>query len=310
MRAKVAADRWQDNQIRLRNGLELATTTCYGARVPVSAVLVLRPLRPAVVPAAPGISVYAAALRVLGLSDPERARDVHDGDGPAPLAISALAGPGDRRSGRLALEPGGRWWVRISSLHDDLVLPIAEALSRDSYVLTVDSADLAVDAVHLDESGHPAAGRLELSALTNGHAEAIHGGELVMHFDSPTFFRSDPHDALFPEPRLVLGSAARRLQAAAPDHFRWDDDLAQQITQHVRVTRYELATKVLQVRGTPVAGFVGDVVYRIDRDAPSAISGLVEALAATTRFAGCGAKIAWGFGQCRRLQGGLRQRRR
>lgn len=278
--------------------------------MPVSAVLILRPLRRAVVPAAPGVSIYSAALRVLGLGDPARAREVHDGEGPGPLSISALAGPGDRRSGQLTLDPAGRWWVRISSLLDELVLPISDALARDDHVLSVDGADMRVEAVHVTESGHPAAGTMALDTLVKGSHCGHSGQDIHLHFDSPTFFRSEPCDTLFPEPKLVLGSVARRLQTASPDAPQWSDDLAQELARSVRVVRYELETKVLQVKGIPVAGFVGDVVYRISRDASSEVVRLVTVLAAAARFAGCGAKVAWGFGQCRRLQGGQRQRRR
>mgnify|MGYP000473178142 CR=1 FL=1 len=123
-----------------------------------------------------------------------------------------------------------------------------------------------------------------------------------MRFDSPTFFRGDRHDTLFPDPRLVLRSLSRRLATVAPDAAAEADMALQEIDAHVWPARYELGTQVLRVEDIAVPGFMGDVSYRVARSAPSEVRRWCAVLAAAAKFTGVGAKVAWGFGQCRQTR--------
>lgn len=262
--------------------------------MPVSAVLVLRPRRRAIVHAAPGASVYAALLNAMGRADAALAQRVHDDGAPSALAVSALAGPGDRRSGRLALEPARRQWLRVSSLDDGLLDAILEGLRLPGRPpLHLDGVEFDLEAVHARTGEHPAAAREDLDAL-----EAVEPikGSLCFRFDSPTSLSGH----LFPEPRRVFASLAARWAATGR---RLDVSTQQELEvlaeRWISVARYELATHVFRVGSVPIVGFVGEVEYHLQRGAPAALRRTIATLARAARYSGVGAKVAWGFGQCR-----------
>lgn len=262
----------------------------------MSAVVILRSLASVEVPAAPGASIYAALLSALGRRDPEQAALLHDGPGEGRLAVSALAGPGDRRGGRLALSPRRPVWVRFASLDDALFAPLALGLAHGDATIRIGRADLVVEAIQTSQEGHAAAARATIDELLTVAPIADH---ISFRFDSPTFFRGDRHDTLFPQPRLVFRSLSRRLAAVAPEAAAEAEKAMERVDDHVWPARYELGTQVLRVNDIAVPGFMGDVTYRVARDAPAELCRWSAVLAAAARFTGMGAKIAWGFGQCR-----------
>lgn len=267
--------------------------------MPVSAVVSLRPRRRAVVPAAPGKTLYAAVLRATALADPETAAAIHDDEGPSLLAVSALGGPGSRKGGHLEIAPERPCWVRVSSLDDALLRPVLENLRPGGPPLVLEGEELEVTDLFLSPEEHPAASSMSNEVL--GSVTPI-PRSLTLRFDSPTLLRRAPRDEPFPVPAAVLGSVARRLERApgAP-RLSLREDLHGQIERHVRVGRFELATKVFRGDSrTHLVGFVGTATYFLEAGAPEELRRDLAVLATAARYSGVGAKVTWGMGQCRR----------
>lgn len=117
--------------------------------------------------------------------------------------------------------------------------------------------------------------------------------KLVVVFRTPTSFRRQGEQVLFPLPGLVFGSLASRWNAFAP----WalpSDRFAE--FELLRVSRYELRTSVVKFSRFVLLGFVGRITYTLPRDMPAPIVVMIAALGRYAPYAGVGYRTTMGMG--------------
>ncbi len=249
-----------------------------------------------------GRAVHALMLRVLGGHQPHMAEELHDEPDLRPFTASSLMGSFNR-DGSLMLDR--TYWLRLTSLRKD----VGEALEN----ATAPGGLLAPGArVELDYSRfeiiNPKENNREVSPwqVVSSYAEL---GEpfllasqnpprrLRLYFTSPTTFKSEGRHIPLPLPRLVLGSLLERWNAFAPVAF--PVELRRYFEECLVVSRYELKTRAVMLKqGGLRVGMIGWVDFttlNYDRY----WMGLTTTLAKYALFAGVGAGVTQGLGQCR-----------
>ncbi|HZT44394.1 MAG TPA: CRISPR system precrRNA processing endoribonuclease RAMP protein Cas6 [Chthonomonadaceae bacterium] len=135
---------------------------------------------------------------------------------------------------------------------------------------------------------------------------------MAIRFVTPTVFRSQKRDVLWPEPRLVWQSWARawNQHAATDDPHPEEERLVQLAETRITVERYHLQTRHVPFSDGGQVGFVGLCVYGL-RGLAEADRRALGALADFAFYAGTGRKTAMGMGQTRRanLPAGQKQQR-
>jgi len=139
-----------------------------------------------------------------------------------------------------------------------------------------------------------------LTSFSNLLASAGRERKLRLAFLSPTTFRSaGQRNLLFPRPSLVFGSLLAKWNAHAPASL--SIDLREEDLSRIRVSGYQLVTRMLDFGSYQELGFCGRVTYECHADLPDGQVRALNALAAFAFFSGVGAKTTMGMGQCRRL---------
>lgn len=117
---------------------------------------------------------------------------------------------------------------------------------------------------------------------------------IALRFVSPTMFRHQGHDLLFPEPRLVFGSLVRSWNESQSPNL--DPTLVQALLETAAVSRFRLATTVVPFPRFPQRGFTGSCEYSLvpwNTD----VWRLARFLGEFASFAGVGYKASMGMGE-------------
>ncbi len=195
----------------------------------------------------------------------------------------------DQGENPFALGFGGRegaYWARVSLLREDLYSRLAPRL----FALEGREARLGrpfrVRAVL--QEGHPWAGVATYSRLFQGPGSR----DLPLRFHSPTFFRRKGVHYPLPEPRLVLESLLRRLEAFGP--LKAPEGVREALLERTTVRFLEGRTQPARTEVDTV-GFVGRAVYHLPRATEEEALWL-SALGRFAFFSGVGAKTSLGYG--------------
>jgi len=200
----------------------------------------------------------------------------------------------DQGENPFALGFGGREgspWARVSLLREELYARLAPRLFALEGKEVRLGRSFRVRAVL--QEGHPWAGVTTYPRLFQGPA----GRDLPLRFYAPTFFRRKGAHYPLPEPRLVLESLLRRLEAFGPLKAPLEvrEALLERTTVRVFSGRTEKAATEVDT-----VGFVGQVVYHLPRATEEEALWL-SALGRFAFFSGVGAKTALGYGRARAL---------
>ncbi|WP_018110386.1 CRISPR-associated endoribonuclease Cas6 [Thermus igniterrae] len=200
----------------------------------------------------------------------------------------------DQGENPFALGMGGRegaYWARFSLLREELYARLAPRL------FALEGAEVRLGQPFrvrgVVQEGHPWAGVSTYARLFQGEA----GRDLPLRFYSPTFFRRKGVHYPVPEPRLVLESLLRRLEAFGP--LKAPETIREALLERTTVRHLQGRTLKAETEVDTV-GFVGQVVYHL----PKASEEEARWLWALGRFAfysGVGAKTALGYGRSRLL---------
>ena len=265
--------------------------------MPCALVLPLKPLNSALVPPAVNDYAHAAFFALIAGVDAELAERLHGMEERKPFTLCPLYEEPRGRNTRsvCAPVPSG---LRLTLLDDALFAVVAHALlaNVEGATLRLGNAHFAPTAVWLTADAHPLAG-------ATGYGDLCRSGEmpetLSVHFETPTVFRSQKRDALWPEPRLLWQSWARAWTAFAPTEASVPDE-AQVLAwaAQVDVMGYQLQTQKLPLGGGMQAGFTGVCAYDLNALTWEARR-ILYALAAFAFYAGTGRKTGMGMGQTR-----------
>lgn len=264
----------------------------------LSLVLTLRPLE--LDPARPlplwwGPAAHAALLRVVQQIDPALSARLHDESTLKPFTVSSLMGrPGPEHTSTLR-------FTAVNAEVSGLLLEAAQngALAPGAR-LELDYVPFEITAAVWQAEQHPWAGAAGYSQLAG---QTLMGAEPPRHISlqlaSPTAFRSAGVDQPLPLPELVFGNLLNRWNDYAPAAF--PPEARRYAAECLALSRFELRSRSTRFKENGMRiGCLGQVSYTAVNYDRYWLS-LLHTLAAYALFAGVGAGVGLGFGQCRSL---------
>lgn len=202
-----------------------------------------------------------------------------------PFAISGLKGGAERLDGDRDVAEGADCSFVITSLsprmHDALQLIGRRFEGREFRLGSAQFVGLEAT----EEEG--------FTATYDSLALDRRPSKLTVVFQTPTSFRRQGEQVLFPLPGLVFSSLASRWNTFAP----WalpSDRFAE--FELVRVSRYDLRTNVVRFSRFVLLGFTGRITYSLPKDMPTPIAAMIAALARYAPYAGVGYRTTMGMG--------------
>jgi len=183
----------------------------------------------------------------------------------------------------------GQPWARVSLLKEELYARLSPGLFALEGREVRLGRPYRVRAVL--QEGHPWAGLTTYPRLFQGPGSP----NLPLRFYSPTFFRRKGAQYPLPEPRLVLESLLRRLEAFGP--LKAPQEVREALLERTTIRFLEGRTQMARTEVDTV-GFVGKVVYHLPRATEEEALWL-SALGRYAFFSGVGAKTSLGYGLVR-----------
>jgi CRISPR-associated endoribonuclease Cas6 len=289
--------------------------------MPNAIVIPLQRTNDAPLPAAVGEYTHAAFFALLRQADPELAARLHANPERKPFTLSAVQ---EERRERPCAGQNAR--LRVTFLDDSLFPLFAGALLRGGLQegLRIGQARFLLTGLLTTEGSHPQAGHAAYTELL----ERTQGVQTVaIHFASPTLFRSQGQDVLWPAPRYVWqswlrawnsyagvecgvsgvdvrGENTRTAVAADADASEGMLDEARLVElagTQVTVERYHLKTCHVTLSEGGMNGFLGTCVYGL-KALSEADRRIFVLLADYAFYAGTGRKTAMGLGQTVRMK--------
>jgi CRISPR-associated endoribonuclease Cas6 len=122
---------------------------------------------------------------------------------------------------------------------------------------------------------------------------------VTLEFLTPTSFKGDGIQTLFPEPKLVFSSLLRRWNTfsdikIAEEHL--------ELLPSIKVSNYDLRTELIHFSKYKMLGFKGKIEYRLLEKCAPHFCQAVNALANFAFYSGVGTKTTMGMGQTRRIK--------
>jgi CRISPR-associated endoribonuclease Cas6 len=271
-------------------------------RLVASFVLDLAPLESGMLGRTVWRSLHGLLFHLIDRVDPALANVLHATNQVKPFTVSMLQGDVTWSSGRPRVAPEGRCRVRYTTLAPEVFAALGRVLMKETAYageITLDGVRFQVDGVQVHPrdtrgwGGVTSHERIYEQAGTNDHVDMV--------FGSPTTFRQDNKNLLFPLPASVFGSYWQRWRIFSG--IELSDDLLDFVAENVAVQQHRLRTQMVPFgRGYQYHGFIGRCTYRVlDRD-PLKLKEL-NALADYALYCGTGQKTTQGLGQTRRRVG-------
>lgn len=247
-----------------------------------------------------GRAAHAFFLRLVAEQNPALAQELHDNDSPRPFSVSSLMGSFERDG---SLKVGERYWLRLTTLREDVAQVLINADQPGGSLCAGAQVELdyARFEVLTDESASP---WQEMTSYTELGAPFLLAGQtpprrIRLLFASPTTFKSEGRHVPLPLPRLVFGGLLEKWNTFAPVSF--PEELKRFIEECLVVSRYDLKTQAVALKQGGVrigmTGWVDFSTLNYDRYWMS----LAATLARFALFAGVGAAVTQGMGQCRMM---------
>lgn len=239
-----------------------------------------------------GYCGHAAFLNLVRGLDPAMAQRLHDDDGRKPFTTWLT------RS-RTPDAPNGRHALRLTLLDDQLFAPIVGGiLTQAGLGLRVGAAEYQVTGMATHPAAHHLAG---FATYHDMAADTVAPQRIKVRFTSPTVFRSQSRDILWPDPRLAWQSWLRSWNEHCEETLRFDETrVIEEQAARVRVRMHEVRTRHIALADGGLSGFVGLADYDLANVPPEARRTLA-ALARYAFFCGTGRKTTMGLGQTRPL---------
>lgn len=126
---------------------------------------------------------------------------------------------------------------------------------------------------------------------------------IAITYRTPATHKSNGRYAIFPSVESIGQNIRARFCALQPDFALADDEAAEQIYQHVRISKYRLQSANFFLEGHYVNGYTGYIELHFD--GPDPLRRLAETLFAFAEWTGIGVKTSLGMGACnvKRLEG-------
>lgn len=230
-----------------------------------------------------GSELHGLFFNLLKEIDPLQASRIHDMV-EKPFALEVPAGLWERNRELSCSLPGEKYSFSISGLSEEMVQTIGKLASvwqgRKISLGTGVFAGGEVCQEHTVERSYQSI--LALPRLPS---------EFTLEFRTPTSFRQQGTQIMFPVPEKVFGSLFRRWNAFSPLKLPEEMDFS-----FVRVKRYNLHTEMVHFEKYMVAGFTGRCTYTLPAKYDDFAVNIVHSLARFSPYAGVGYKVTMGLG--------------
>lgn len=231
-------------------------------------------------PTWPGEHLHGLLFHLGRDLDPQATTALHE-EPQRPFRLAVQLGPP-------AAPPNGRTPATLTATFTALAEPaltVAQALPRAAgATVAVGTATYRLDRVDLGEP-------VPYTTLAAGGPAPA---SFTLAFRTPTSFRSQGVQIVFPLPDLVFGSLLRRWNLWAP--VAYPEDLAAEFAA-IRVSRYRLETRLAAMRGFKVVGCVGWAAYELPPGWPEELAHVAGALLRFAPYAGVGYGTPKGLGE-------------
>lgn len=242
---------------------------------------------------ASGQLAHAAFLDILRQMDPKLSALLHAGNGLRPFTLSPLIGL-TRGDGRVAR--GDRCRLRLTALDGRVFSAFLGRLVAGGVTprIRLGSAEFAVR-----EAITRGVDRWAGCDTWRGLLESGLSREIGLRFASPTAFSFGKRTVAMPVPELVFGGYLSKWNAFGPGGM--GRELIDRVREQLVVSRYRLATQILEFDRYRQVGFVGVCWFEAIGAWTEEELRRLNALAAFSFYAGTGYKTTMGMGQTRRV---------
>jgi len=267
----------------------------------VSAILTIRPLQEATIPADQGRATYGMFLSWIRQANPGLAQELHDIEGLKPFTVSGLLGLRQGVRGEMHLDPQHPLWWRVTTLTPRLSLVVLEQVlpALPDQVTLAEQPFQVVEAT-VDGAEHPWAGQTSYEELAQRHLLGMEepSSWLNLEFATPTTFHTGGKHLPFPLPELCFDHWLNKWNSFAP--LSLHPDVKRFAEECLAVSRYHLRSQPVRFGPATFIGFVGRCSFRALRRDPYWLR-LLHTLAAYAFYCGTGHRTTMGMGQTKRV---------
>ena len=260
-----------------------------------SLVIKLRALEDSLIPQAHGHHAYAFFLKLLKAVNSPLSEQLHGASGLKPFTLSSLRGKTSLEQGKMRIIEGADYRLRITFLNEFLFAYFLDALAKSEEEVSLSSASFKITEVATQ--GEPWTRYSSFESLLEN---SLPKRKISLEFLSPTAFRSQKRNYLFPEPRFTFESYLSRWNAFST--IRLPESLKEIFSSHVYVSQYELRTSLLEFGNHREIGFEGVCTFEVKEEIGEQLLRQINALADFAFYCGTGAKTTMGMGQTRRIK--------
>ncbi len=241
--------------------------------------------------AAPHLA-HAAFLDLVRRLDPALSNRLHAEAARKPFTVRLLSLKGRADANETNA-------LRLTLLDDALFAPIVGGiLQAQDVALRIGDSHIRITRIATHPDAHHLAGFATYEQISR---EAGPCSRIAMRFVSPTVFRSQGRDVLWPDPRLVWQSWVRAWNTHCDPELSVDEEyLLAEAIPSVLVTSQQVTSRRFRVAEGVLSGFIGAVQFDLKRLKPDDRR-LLSRLAEYAFYCGTGRKTTMGLGQTRAL---------
>lgn len=240
-----------------------------------------------------GEALHGLFFRILKQYSSELASKIHNQKEQRPFSLSPPIGNCEFRRGYAVVSAGTTLTFGLAFLGEELLAgSISAFLSvlQEGQVLSLSRKPIILQNLDLCKGSFSTFSKI----LSNASATPI----ITLEFVTPTSFRKNEIQVVFPGPELVFSSLLKRWNTFS--EMKIPEEHATYFPS-IKVSSYDLHTKLVHFSRYKIIGFKGKVEYELPQDASKGFLREVNALADFASYSGVGAKTAMGMGQVRRI---------
>lgn len=243
-----------------------------------------------------GEALHGFVFNIIRKTVPMVASNLHQLEEQKPFSLSPFLDGYELRQGYSHVGSGKTATFRLSTFTDELLGAVIEGFftyMAEGAILNLSGRPVAISSISMSEAEDDCCTSF-YKLLSEADTETV----VTLEFLTPTSFKGDGIQTLFPEPRLVFSSLLRRWNAFSdaklPEEYL-------ELLPSIKVSNYSLCTELIHFSRYKIIGFKGRVEYRLLEKSPQPFRQAMNALADFAFYCGVGAKTTMGMGQTRRI---------
>lgn len=262
-------------------------------------IVKIKPERDHNLPISTAKSLLGMLLRLVRSVDADYSKFLHDSNTTKPFTISRLKGKFVKNEDGLIVSSEEIYAFRMTSVSEKLSRILIEAISpsfasQEKVNLWGEFFTVVSFAV-ASEKNYPAIITFE-EVKKAAQKLSENTKEAEVKFVSPTAFRYNRKNILFPQPEILYRSLGLRIKNLFGELLNESEMLTDDEVQAINIESYKLRTKVVNFLDIPMQGFIGNVVYDFSKLPKDSLYKAFLPLL-LLNYIGVGAKTTMGMGQ-------------